>query len=202
MSRTRGLNGPPPTISPAARPRHATRPPDSRTKGLVAFAREFAEPAGDLGGDRPFDRAAERPVFQRRGAALGLEMHARKPADDMALDRHRAVGADAAEDRTGVLVQGSEQRARAPVDEALHQRLVQRVGKPVLEIAGAALPGGRIGEPVGAVGDIGERPDAREAHRKGVDVAVGAVEGRELALHPVLGDSPVALASGARRGRR
>ena len=76
----------------------------------------------------------------------------------------------------GVLVQRAQKRARAPVDEALHQRLMQRVGKPVLELARAALPCGRIGEPVGAVGDIGQRTDAREPHRQGVDVSVGAVE--------------------------
>ena len=106
MSRTRGLNGPPPTISPAARPRHATRPPGSSSEGVVAFARELAEPAGDLGRHRPLDGATQRPVLQRRRAAFGLEVDARKPADDMALDRHRAVGADAAEDGAGVLVQG------------------------------------------------------------------------------------------------
>ena len=95
-----------------------------------------------------------------------------------------------------------EQRAGAPVDEALHQRLVQRVGEPVLELAGAALPGRRVGEPVGAVGDIGERAHAGEAHRQRVDVAVGAVEGARTGP----ASSPRACAgrpgSGARTGRR
>ena len=43
-----------------------------------------------------------------------------------------------------------KQRAGAPVDEALHQRLMQGVGKPVLEVARAALPG---------------RPDRRASRR-------------------------------------
>ncbi len=60
-------------------------------------------------------------------------MDAGQPADEMALDRHRAVGADAAEDRAGALIQAAQQRAGAPVDEALHQLLVQRVGEPVLQ---------------------------------------------------------------------
>ena len=162
-------------------------------EGLVALARELAEPAGDLRRDRPFDGPAQGAVLQGRGASLGLEMDARKPADDMAFDGHRAVGADPAEDGAGALVQRPEERAGAPVDEALHERRVQRVGKPVLEIAGAALPRERIGEPVGAVGDIGERAHAREPHRQGVDVAVRPVERGDLALHPVVRHAPVSL---------
>ena len=55
-------------------------------------------------------------------------MEAGESADQMALDRHRPVRVDAAEDRARALTQAAQKRARAPVDEALHQRLVQRIG--------------------------------------------------------------------------
>ena len=89
--------------------------------------------------------------------------------------------------------QAAQQRAGAPVDEALHQRLVQRVGEPVLEGPRPALPGWRIGEPVGAIGDIGQGAHPGEPRRQRVDVAVGPVESGELALHPVFGKPPIAL---------
>ena len=125
-------------------------------------------------------------------------MEAGQPADEMALDRHRAVRADAAEDRPRPLAQAAQQGAGAPVDEALHQRLMQRVGQPILERPRAALPGLRIGEPVGAIGDIGERAHPGEARRQRVDVAVDPVETGELALHPILRQPPVALGQDAR----
>ena len=68
---------------------------------LVVVGGERAEPAGDLRRHGAFDRAAQHAVLQRRSAALGLEMRARQRADALAFDRHRAVGADAAEDRPG-----------------------------------------------------------------------------------------------------
>ena len=120
-------------------------------------------------------------------------MEAGEPADQMALDRHRPVAVDAAQDRARALTQAAQKRARAPVDKALHQGLVQRVGEPVLEAPRPALPCLRIGEPVRAIGDIGEGPHPGEAGRQRVDVAVGPVEARELALHPVFRHPPVAL---------
>ena len=180
-------------ISPAGSPRQLTTPPGASANALVGLARQRAEPPGDLGGDDPLDRAAQGAILKRRRAALRLEMEAGEAADQMALDRHRAVGIDAAKDRARAIAQAAQQRARAPVDETLHQRLVQRVGEPVLEASRPALPCLRIGEPVGAIGDIGERAHAREPRRQRVDVAVGAVEARELALHPVFGQAPVAL---------
>ena len=53
-----------------------------KREGLVGFAGEFAEPAGDLGRDRALDRRPQRLVLQRGRAALGLEMNAGEPADE------------------------------------------------------------------------------------------------------------------------
>src|SRR6185437_11162833 len=113
------------------------------------LARQRAKPARDLGRDDPLDRAAKRAILERGLPSLGLEMEAREPADQVALDGHRPVGPDAAEDRARALAQAAQKRARAPVDEAEHQRLVKSVGEPVLEVSRAALPSLRIGEPVG-----------------------------------------------------
>src|SRR5271155_5263852 len=56
---------------------------------LVALARQRPEPPRDLGRDNPLDRASQGAVLERGRAALGLEVEAGKPADQMALDRHR-----------------------------------------------------------------------------------------------------------------
>ena len=111
----------------------------------------------------------------------------------MALHRHRPVAVDAAENRACALVQAAQKRARAPIDKALHQGLVQRVGEPVFKIPRPALPCLRIGEPVRAIGDIGQGPHPGEPRRQRVDIAVGPIEARELSLHPVFRHPPVAL---------
>ena len=57
----------------------------------------------------------------------------------MAVDRDLAAGVD--EGRVLALVaQRAHQRRGAPVDEALGQPLVQRVGQPVLDLARPLLP--------------------------------------------------------------
>jgi hypothetical protein len=70
---------------------------------------------------------------------------------------------------------------------------VQRIREPVLKAPRAALPGLRIGEPVRAIGDVGERAHPGEPRRQGVDVAICPIEAGELALHPVFGKATVAL---------
>ena len=120
-------------------------------------------------------------------------MEAGEPADQVALHNHRPIAVDAAQDWAGALIQAAQKRARAPVDEALHQGLVQRVGEPVLKIPRPALPCLRIGEPVRAIGDIGQGAHPGEPRRQGVDIAVGPVEARKLSLHPVFRHPPVAL---------
>ena len=119
----------------------------------------------------------------------------------MALDGDAAVAGDAGERRPGALAKAAQQRARPSVDEALHETLMQRVREPILERARPFLPGRGIGEPVAAIGDIGERPHARQTRRQGVDIAVGAIEGGKLALHPILGQAPVALGQMLEQGR-
>src|ERR1700722_6465881 len=162
-------------------------------KGLVALARERAKPTGDLGSDHPLDRAAQRAILERGRATFGLEMEAGEPADQMALHRHRPVAIDAAKNWACALIQAAQKRAGAPIDEPLHQGLMERVGEAVLKIPRPALPGSRMGEPVRTIGDIGKSPHPGEPGRQSVDIAVAPIEARELRLHPVLRHPPVAL---------
>ena len=111
----------------------------------------------------------------------------------MALHRHRPIAVDAAKNWACALIQAAQKRARAPVDEALHQRLVQGIGEPVLKSPRPALPCLRIGEPVRAIGDIGQSPHPSKPRRERIDVAVSPVEACQLSLHPVFGHPPVAL---------
>jgi hypothetical protein len=85
-----------------------------------------------------------------------------------------------------VLSHPPHQHAGAPVDEAFRQSLVQRIGKPVLNRPGDALPVVGIAKPIRSIGR--ERPgsDMRNPGRKGIDVAVDMVCRRDLVSKPVV----------------
>ena len=56
--------------------------------------------------------------------------------------------------------------------------------KPVFEVSRTALPNLRIGEPVSAIGDIGQGPHPSQSLRQRVEyVAVGSIEARDLPLY-------------------
>ena len=86
---------------------------------------------------------------------------------------------------TRVLSQATHEHARAPVDEALGEPLMEGVGQAVLYPTGHGLPMLGVLQPVGAVRDEGPGADLRDAVRQRVDVAVRAVEHRDLAREPV-----------------
>ena len=108
-------------------------------EGFVAFAREVAEPARDLGRDDPLDGAAQARDSRapsRRARARNGSRRAGRPRWPSTVTAPSSSMPP--QDGAGALIEAAQKRARAPVDEALHQRLVQRVGKPVLE---ARAPG-------------------------------------------------------------
>ena len=149
--RTRGANGRSPASAPAASPRHSTRPSGASANASSGSAAMRPEPPRDLRG-RPRAgrrRAAPCPPARWRPARR-LEREPVQAADEVALHRHRAVGGDAGQQFLG-LAEPAHQRAGAPVDEPRHQLLVQRVGEPVLERAGDALPV-RPGRPASRAG--------------------------------------------------
>ena len=65
-----------------------------------------------------------------------------------------------------IFAQAAHEDARAAIDEALRQLLVQRVGQPVLDGAGALRPVRGVGKPVVTVRR--ERPGARRRDRSGL----------------------------------
>ncbi len=105
----------------------------------------------------------------------------------MAFDHHVAARRDFCI-QDGVLPEPAHEHAGAPVDEALGQPLVQRVGQLVLHRLGFLAPDGRLGQPVGLVGDEGPGADMGDARRQRVDVAVGAVGLLDPLGDPVVGN--------------
>ncbi len=67
---------------------------------------------------------------------------------------------------------------------------MQRVGQPRFDLAGPLGPFGGLGEPVGAVGDVGPAANAREAVGERLDVAVDVVEPRDFGGEPFVRDVP------------
>ena len=120
----------------------------------------------------------------RLGIGIGREAEALESPDVVVLDRDRAVGRDIGVHLV-LVAQALHERARALVDEALRELLVERVRERVLDGARALLPMGRVLEPVGAVGN--ERPgaDVGDTRRERVDIAIRAVIERDLIGEPV-----------------
>src|SRR5437588_5958076 len=65
---------------------------------------------------------------------------------------------------------------------------MQRVGQVVLYPTCEPLPMFGVGEPVRAVSDIGPSPYLSDARCEYVDIAIDAIEHRQLAGEPVVGD--------------
>src|SRR3546814_15336656 len=97
----------------------------------------------------------------------------------------------------------AQKQREPPVDEALRERGVERVGQPAFEILGLLNPARSVGDPVAALGNEAERAHRCDAAGELVDVALDIVEPGEAARKPVGVDHPVAggapLRSEARR---
>src|SRR3546814_15303127 len=106
---------------------------------------------------------------------LGNEAKAIKPANRMALDDHRAVLVDRAQEPAAAGHPADEDRVAA-IDAALRQAVMQGVREPVLDRAGAVLPVRGIGKPVTALADIGTGADMDDPGDEPVDVAIGSVD--------------------------
>ena len=78
----------------------------------------------------------------------------------------------------------AHEKRRAAIDKALGDAVVQRVGQPVLDAAGALLPLGRALDPVAAMRDVGPGADMGDARHQRIDIAVEPVELRHLAADP------------------
>ena len=112
-------------------------------------------------------------------------------ADRLGPDADLAIGGDGHRQRVGaVRADVAHQHRGAAVDEALGQPFVERVGQAALDRARALGPFGGVGEPVGALGDIGPAADPGEAVGERLDIAGDIVEPRDFGGEPFVRDVP------------
>ena len=153
-----------------------------------------------IGGRRKPVGARRQLVDQhlRRRIPRGLAMHARRGgirregkafelADIMLLDDDAAVLLDLGEQAV-LVAHALHEHAGALIHKTLRELLVQRVGEPVLDLAGLGLPVIGVLEPFAPVRDKGPGADMGDAVRQRVDVALGVVRLLDLAREPILGD--------------
>ena len=76
---------------------------------------------------------------------------------------------------------------------------MQGVGKALFQRPGLTLPVAGILKPVRSVGDVGQRADIGESALQSVDIAGGAVQRRELPIHPVVANA-TAFGEGVEQG--
>ena len=148
---------------------------------------EACRPRVDFARQRLLCGAGERLRFRARRRSGGRKHESVQSADDVTLDHDLAALADVGLERC-VLAQPTHQHAGAPIDEALGEPLVQRVGQFVFDRARDALPVLGINQPVGTVRRKSPGPDVGDAVRQRVDVTVVAVCLFDLACEPVVRD--------------
>ena len=151
------------------------------TSALRAAVELVAEPA--LG------RGKQQALVGEPRGRIDAELEAGQVADRLGPDADFAVGGDGHRQRIGAArADVAHQHGGAAVDEALGQPLVERVGQPRLDLARALGPFRRLGQPVGAVRDIGPAADAGEAVGERLDVAAHIVEPGDLGREPFVRD--------------
>ena len=112
-------------------------------------------------------------------------------ADRLGPDADLAIGGDGDRQRIGAArADVADQHRGAAVDEALGQPLVQRVGQAALDRARPLGPFGRVGQPVGALGDIGPAADPGEPVGQRLDIAGDIVEPGDFGGEPFVRDMP------------
>ena len=153
--------------------------------GRVGDRRETAFDDGAQGFERG---AAQGATGQRFACGFGVEHQAVDAAHEMPADGDFASGANLG-GRFFVRVEVFEERRCAAVDEAAHQRLVERVGEAILDLACAAAPRLGVLQPVAAVGSVSPCADLGQAMLQVVDLAFGAVETLDLRVHPLVADA-------------
>ena len=145
---TMGLSG----SSPASRraiscSRHSTWPRGVSLKASLLEDTTRRTRMIELPGEHARGRIARGPTMDALGLRVGKEAEALQAADKMLLHVHRPVLGDLGV-KLVLFLQALHQRTGAPVDEALRQLLVERIGQTVLDGAGALLPMLGIGQPI------------------------------------------------------
>ena len=145
---------------------------------------EFVAQAAFGGGEQ------QALVGEARGR-IDLEIEPGEMADRLGPDADLAIGGDGDRQRVGAArADVAHQHRGAAVDEALGQPFVERVGQAALDRARALGPFGGVGEPVGALRDIGPAADPGEAVGERLDIARDIVEPGDFGGEPFVRDMP------------
>ena len=126
-------------------------------------------------------------------SGIDRETKSVKSPDRFSIDAHAAVRFDGDRQGAGILAEIAQQDGGAPVHETLRQGGVERIGQLFLQRAGAFGHFGRIGEPVGAMGDIGPGARGGDTARERVDIALHRIEPGDRLREPVAGDVAIAF---------
>ena len=181
-----------------AEPRHLVAAPEDRDRqARLGAQREMVAAVGDQSGGALLIFAGEPPlgggeqhlaVGMARGR-IDLEGEAAQAPDRIGADADLALGVDQHRELARALAaEIAHQHGGAPVDEALGEPLVERVGELLLDRHRPVRHRLGLGQPVGAVGDIGPGAHPGDPVGERVDVALDVVEPGELLGIPALRD--------------
>ena len=118
-------------------------------------------------------------------SGIDRESEAVKSSYRFAIYTDIAVGLHGYGQLVHILADVAQQNGSAAVDETLRQRGVQRIGQFFLQRARPFGHFGGVGQPVGAMGDIGPCPRRRDPARQRVNIALHRIEPGELLGEPV-----------------
>ncbi len=145
---------------------------DRQRERLVGRIDERGRAAVELFAEAALGGGEEQALVGQPGGRIDPEFEAGEVADRLRADADLAVGGDGHRQGVGAArADVADEHGGAAVDEALGQPLVQRVAQPRFDLAGALGPFGGLGQPVGAVRDIGPAADPGEAVGQRLDVA-------------------------------
>ena len=158
----------------------------------VGTVHESLQAIGQILAQRAQGRAQHRLLI---GLSFGCIRHKTKALDasEMLAFNDDFAGCGDCRVHFTLIAQSSYKQSRASIDKPLRQPLMQNVGKPVLDGAGAFLPVDGALNPVGTMRNIGPGANVRDACHQRVDVAVEVLQALHMALYPVFGQPLAAL---------
>ena len=153
---------------------------------------EPEDPTIDLGVEGLHGRIGYRPAGQVAAGAVRGKAKAVHAPDIMPFDQNVSGPVDQGSQVFPVL-QPFHQYCCPLIDEPLSEAVVQGVGELVLDFPRSALPGLRVIQPIGPVGNVG--PDAHPADtaEQGLDIAIRSVDAADMTGHPVVGQLAIAI---------
>ena len=164
---------------------------DIRLKSASGASHKLGGAAVELVAEAALGGGEQQALVGEAGGRIDLEIEAGEMADRLGPDADLAIGGDGHRQRVGAArADVAHQHRGAAVDEALGQAFVERVAQAAFDLARALGPFGGVGEPVGALGDIGPAADPGEAVGERLDIARDIVEPGDFGGEPFVRDVP------------